>query len=287
MLYLELDLFTFLYRNRSGNPFLNPTEFRPRWKGLDNRPLPDLRHAIFFTPRSGSSYLSEVIVKTGTMGDAEEVFNPQMVHPIASAMGAKHLEQYVDKVMRARNMHGTFGAEITWPQLLMMFGGAARFLELVQPTKFLWLSRRDIVAQAVSIMAMVQSNVAHTRKATPAEIDGADSKIDYDKRYLKSTIKRLAWSERKIEDFFEAQQVTPLRLWYEDITKQSRAELVGDIARHLEIPGPEFEPKTESSHRKLPADKKAGFARRFRQENAGFVARVEAGRTRTMMRVEP
>lgn len=151
---------TLLYRYRSRNLYSPSTECRPHWRTIMERPLPERHCAIFFTPRSGSSYLTDLMAGTGVMGDAGEVFNPQMLRSIARAMGATSFEMYLAKVLRARNTHGMFSAELTWPHLLSIFHTEARFLRIFKPSCYLWLTRDDVVAQAVSNMAMVQTGWA-------------------------------------------------------------------------------------------------------------------------------
>lgn len=245
-----------------------------------SRPFPDTRYAVFFTPRSGSSYLSDLITSTNALGDAAEVFNHQLAHGIADAMGATSLEDYVAKMLRARNTNGVFGAELTWPDLLNMFHNEKRFLASVQPTHFLWLTRQDIVAQAVSVMAMVQTGVGHTKHTSLGEIDRSRNAVVYKGRYLKRIIARLAWSERQVENFFKNKKIEPLRLKYEILITSPKSALLDEVANHLGIVL-QLDGIPESDHKKLSGSKNVEFAERFRAENATFINGIERRRVRS------
>lgn len=211
------------------------------------------------------------------MGDAVEVFNPVLAHSIARAMGASSLDEYVGKILRARNTKGVFGAELTWPHLLSIFKTERRFLQYVEPSKFIWLRRQDIVAQAVSVMAMVQSGVAHAKSATKDDIQRSRDTLVYDQRHIRRIVSMLAWSERNIESFFQAHQVEPLRMTYEQMMATPTHEIVQSIADHLGVKI-DLGDAPESGHKKLSGSRNSDFADRFRTENASFVRKVEQRR---------
>lgn len=192
-------------------------------------------------------------------------------------MGATSLEDYVAKVLRARNTNGVFGAELTWPDMLNMFHNEKRFLASVRPTHFLWLTRQDIVAQAVSVMAMVQTGVGHTKNTTVGDIDRSRNTVIYKGRYLKRVIARLAWSERQVENFFRDQKIEPLRLTYETVITSPESILLAKIAKHLGI-DLQLDEIPESDHIKLSGSKNVEFAERFRAENATFINDIERRR---------
>ena len=173
------------------NSFKTDVPKQRRFDTIKDLPTADFRYVVFFTPRSGSSYLTDLIQSTNCLGDAGEMFNPIIAWNVAGAMGSTSIEDYVDSLLRARNIAGVYSAELTWTHLDFMFGSPRQFLDLVKPSHFLWLKRDDYVAQAVSIMSMKQTGLAHTAGASRQDIESARNRVKYDGFRLRRIAKRL------------------------------------------------------------------------------------------------
>jgi len=265
---------TLFYRHRGQSPFRNQTPVQHQFADVMTRPLPELRYAVFFTPRSGSSHLTDLISGTGAMGSPDEVFNHRLAHGIASAMGSGTVEDYVERLVRARNVGGVFGAELTWPDMLNMFRDPERFIRLVRPDRFIWLTREDIIAQAVSIMAMTQTGVSHTKHTSPDHVVRSQTRLQYNGWHLRRIINRVIWAEHQTENFFRKRQIQPLRLSYENFTSAPPEQILKQLAGHLGVELQSPKPAA-SGHRQLSGEKNRQFAQRFRAENRRFVAKVD------------
>ncbi len=250
---------------------------QPKFNDIKSKPPADLRYVIFFTPRSGSSYLTDLIRSAGTIGDAGEVFNPKIAAKVAGAMGSKSIEDYTDSIVRARNTDGVFGAEIVWTHLDFMFKDERQFLELVKPDRYVWLTRKDYIAQAVSIMSMGQTKLGHAKNVTDEEIAAARAAITYDAKRIKSAANRIVWMELQSEQFFKRHGITPLRLDYDSMMQTPGRDVLSRIVAHLgvEVTLPDA---PSSPHRKLAGTKSAEFAERFRTEHKQFVKRMDKAR---------
>lgn len=231
------------------------------------------RYVICFTPRSGSSRLTDILTHTGTLGTPGEFFNPAFIPDIAQTFSARNLTDYVDLVLRLRNTDGIFGCEITYPQIFGSFGG---FMESLQPTATLSLIREDIVAQAVSISRMVQTKVSHSTASSCEEIAGADDRFSYAPRQIERYLCALAWMEHRTHDYLSGCGACPLRLTYERTIAMAPSRLVRMIATHVGV-GDDL-PGADSAHHKLGQEKSMDFATRFRRERPQLIRTIDRNR---------
>jgi hypothetical protein len=70
------------------------------------------RYVILFTPRSGSSWLTQLLSSTQRLGLPEEYINPDFVFDVARFLNAKTSGQLLDALLRRRKTeNGIFGIE--------------------------------------------------------------------------------------------------------------------------------------------------------------------------------
>jgi LPS sulfotransferase NodH len=120
--------------------------------------LPNSSVVVCGMPRSGTSLLGGLLASTGCIGRPGEFFDPSKEPPDARA----NYRTFVERVVRSRSVGGVFGVKFVHNQLssfldaLRALPGNAEctdreLLEQVLPQpRFVWVQRRDIVAQAVS-----------------------------------------------------------------------------------------------------------------------------------------
>lgn len=287
----------------SGDPALydNVNAFRHMWQKVDglfdgitvndaklaklkSRPWPDRRYVLFFTPRSGSSWLGDLIEQTGAFGNPGEPFNPAIVPRIARRLQATNMATYVDTLLRARSQNGTFGCEITFRQIHNCFGDMGEMLRLLQPTAFFWLLREDLVAQAVSLSRRQQTQIAHSSISDAAAQADAESRFTYDPKTIRGSIDSLCWQEERMDELFDSHGLEPFRLSYETATRSRERDLLAAITRHIgiDLPGTG---DVEASLTKLKAGQAAEFIERFKEENADYVAFINDRRAPRLARV--
>lgn len=248
------------------------------------KPAADLRYVIYFTPRSGSSWLTDILSQTGRLSKANEAFNPNFIPNIARVCNASTLEQYINVLIRRHNQGGVYGFEITMHQFEAVFPDPALFLQHFTDGPCFWLIRRDIVAQAVSLAKMVTTSVAHTSHASEEDRRSADSRFEYDARLIRRWLSHILSAERKNEAFFARHGLDPLRLCYEQTTCLSAQQMVDVVTRHLGLPDlPRM--SFETKHEKLGTSRNAEYAARFRRDEAGFMAEVDAERAPWLARL--
>ena len=144
-------------------------------------------YCILFTARSGSTYLSEELYRTKTLGRPEEPFNLDIIED-ALKLEKFTLDAYINGVLRPENLSLStkkiFGFKINWPQLQELTGVLK--LEDIFANDITWfkLTRKNIVAQAISLYIADQSNIFHSPDIKDKNISKSDS-IEYDKAKIK------------------------------------------------------------------------------------------------------
>jgi LPS sulfotransferase NodH len=267
--------------DRTPSPFadvpFDPERFHRRLR----KPLPATRYVIFFTPRSGSSWLTEIATRSGVLGNPGEVFNPSHVPKIARGLGTDTIERYCAMLQRARAPGGVFGFEITWFQLERVFGSEQAFLQAFPAhLPYFYLTRRNIVQQAVSLAKAVSTELFHAPQASAADLARADQKFAYDAALIAEWLAHIREMERRSERFFARAGIVPVRLNYEQITRWGAMRTVRRLAAAVGVTAPADLTLAEVAHRKIGTAKNVRFARRFRREFPELCAETEADRER-------
>ena len=227
---------------------------------------PSSVYLVCATPRSGSTLLCRALASTGVAGRPEEYFEARPAtgrppeprdyflhtqgidlddllgtdHPAPEAPAYSSLEgvdDYRDHIAssldRGTTPNGVFGAKIMW-------GHVADFAELAReqppelfehafgaPPRYVWVSRRDRVRQAVSLWKAIQTQswAAHEdRAARPPRYSFAA--IDHLRRVLTA-------GDRSWMTWFDTHGIEPLALTYEQLA----AGLPGAVRTVLEYIG--------------------------------------------------
>jgi len=249
-----------------------------------SHPLPRKSYVIYFTARSGSSWVTDIVSQTGRLGLPEECFNPAFVPEMSRAMQAGTLEGYVDALQRRRARGGVFGCEVTFFQMKRVFGGPEEFLRHFGQSKAIWLIREDIVAQAVSLYKMQVTRIAHKAQSDSAARTEAEARFVYDKDQIRHWLEHLLTKEIRTEQMFATYDIHPLRLSYE-VTTRMGAERVVNSLSHFLNEGRVPAPSQPSAHGKIGTGRNRAFATRFREEEGAMMARVKETRAPWLRRI--
>ena len=235
------------------------------------------QYTMFFTPRSGSSWVTDVVTRAKRIGIPCEYFNPDMMHRVATTLNATTIEEFRDILIRRCITNGVFGQQITYHQMRAVFGNADRFVELFPQDKCFWLIREDIVLQGISLYKMQHTKIAHAPEASDEERHKREDLFVYDAKEIKRWIRHIRVAETGSEALFEKFGMNPFRMSYERNTQLSPQRLVNIMERHLSAPKDQ-NLKIESIHKKIVTDANLAFADRFREQNRDFVAELEEER---------
>lgn len=242
------------------------------------RPPPERRYAIHFTPRSGSSWLTDIAEQSGVLGSPRECFNPNFMPEMVCALGALGLTEYIDVLGRRFQAEGNWGFEITHYQLEHVFENAAEFHAHLGDVRHIWLVREDIVAQAVSLQKLDVVGVAHSVNMSAGERTSAEARFDYDAEAIGKWLLHLQRLENITEQYFDDFGITPLRLSYERMISHGSDDVVAALLRFIgsDASAGDISPR----HEKIGTSRNLEFAKRFREENSEFCAEVAEDRRR-------
>lgn len=252
---------------------------------IRSKPFPPSREiAIHFTPRSGSSRVTEILQSTNSLGKANELFNPDVVRRIAHSLQARNLNEYIENARRKFASGGVFSFETTSFQIKAVFPSPRHFFKTFEGCSSFWLIREDIVAQAVSLSKKISTKIAHSANSTDEERTLAERNYDYDPVDIKKWLRNILYSETMSERFFDKFNVSPYRVSYEKLTKLD-AEGVIDVFRgDIEVPSSESMAQP-LRHKKIATPKNESFAETFRAQHSAFLSRVARKRQRTLERL--
>lgn len=238
-----------------------------------------LRYVIWFTPRSGSSWLTDIATATNRLGVPGECFNPNFMPAMTQKMNAASMDQYIQILTRRRNTKGVFGCELTWYQMDRCFGDVDDFMRYFDGAPVVWLIREDIVLQAVSLVKMQQTRIAHAPEASAAERAAAEAAFTYDPEAIAQFVRHVHRAETGCEEIFATYGLKPLRLSYEHNMAMGGDNVLNAIAHHLKIKPIARETPVDSDHVQIRTSRNDAFAKRFAAEHADFLAEIAEERT--------
>ncbi len=195
---------------------------------------PECKYVIFFTPRSGSTMIAEVLGATGQLGFPIEYFVPEneQAPSILSTLKNMSYEEFIMTTLQTEN--GVFSIEVEVTRLQHEW--VSSFFTPWQDWKSIYLTRSDILAQAVSYYFATHHDVWH-RFVSDSEI--RRDKFNYDRATIIGTINLLLDQEQSFESYFEQHRLAPYRMTYEAAMADAPAQFTG-LASMLGVDGVDF-----------------------------------------------
>ena len=204
------------------------------------------------TPRCGSWFLCGLLASTGVAGRPHEWFWRDTRASLERAWGVRDADEYVELVLAAGSTpNGVFGAKVMW--------GALPDLSPFPRPRFVWVRRRDRIAQAVSFARAAQTGHWHHWDPPPRELPTYSfDAVDALRREIDQL--ELAW-----EQWFDREGVEPLEVVYEELLADPERETLRVLEfLSLELPRDvEIQPLTV--RQPVAAD---DWAARYRKEAA-------------------
>ncbi|KIN62712.1 Stf0 sulfotransferase domain protein [Sulfitobacter noctilucicola] len=250
-------------------------------------PPAKIRYIMYFTPRSGSSWVTDIATRTKRLSNPGECYNPSFMPNMSKALNAANMREYQDILERRRNTNNVYGFQITYHQLKRVFGSDEAFIEMfpVDDWHSFWLIRENIVAQAISLFKMQQTQISHAPQTSDEELASKDSGFAYDGDEIKRWLSHILFAEQKNEELFENQGIKPFRLSYEQNTSIRPNRVLNTMGRHIGIPHMRM-PLIESGHKRIATSINDVYAERFREEYADFVKEVDEKRQKTLSLID-
>jgi LPS sulfotransferase NodH len=205
---------------------------------------------ISTTPRTGSSLLSEALEFTRIAGKPREYFEPDYEKDWSLRLGISADADYIEKFLAAgMTPNGVFGAKVHWHQfahlcakLRSIEGNGKSDLEHLRRTfpglKFIFLTRRDKVRQAVSYFKAQRTDIWHVVRPGERPTQGTAAKAPaLDLEQIDHWVTRFAEDEASWCRYFETTGLEPFQVVYEDFLGAYESTVLA-ILGYLNIPIP-------------------------------------------------
>jgi trehalose 2-sulfotransferase len=181
-------------------------------------------YVICTTPRSGSNFLCELLQSTEVAGRPDEYFwDPPAGH---ERWSPEEYRAYVERIQQAGTTpSGVFGLKLMWgyfdavvARLATLTGRAESsppaILATVFPNlKYVWLTRRDKVRQAISWHRALASQ---RWRSTDATAEGTPEPT-FDFAAIDGLVDVATADDRSWRDFFTLHGIAPLVIVYEEL----------------------------------------------------------------------
>lgn len=221
---------------------------------------------VAMTPRSGSSYLMDLFLKTNKLAEPGEYLNPGFVPNIAMALQVNNLSDYWLELIKRKGSENLFGVKVSFFHFMPLIETGLDEL-FFENNKIIFLKRKNIVKQAISLYLATQSNIFHTNIEHSEEkwkhLDG----IEYSDQGIRSWIEHIHLQELGWSKYLENKEYLPL--WYEDILENPRT-CVTESLEFLEQKYVVEDIHTESVFKKIGNDKNTQFYDAFLSEKSNI-----------------
>jgi trehalose 2-sulfotransferase len=209
-----------------------------------------LRKSYFIASsyRCGSQYLCWQLWETGVLGAPCEYLNPGYeLRVLMKRFNVFTYPDYVAKLLERRtSKNGVFGMKEHFHHFEAFLKGYPELLDVLAPVTYIYINRRDKVAQAVSMAKALQTNWWSSRME-----QGPRPPLQYDPELIAKCLSEVDLQDAGWQKWFEAHNVAPLHLVYENLT----ADTAGTVRSIVELLGVENDERVEVN---VPPAKKQG-----------------------------
>lgn len=236
---------------------------------------PQSTYVIASTPRSGSNLLQRALWRTGRAGAPEGYFAEAYVEdyarrwPAILSTGGEmqdgvDLFRYRLELFRHRTTpNGVFGIKLYGSHLDVLTARGVPLEDLFSDAKYMWMRRRDRVAQAVSYALADQTGIwILDGEWLPDKPPSGQPHYDYEA--ILHRLRGIANEESQWLKYVAAKGVSPMTIWYEDLVAEYET-VVGECLRFIGIDESKGE-IPEPGIRRQATQMNEKWAERFYQE---------------------
>ena len=189
---------------------------------------PTMTYAIATQARSGSNLLASALKETKLLGLPTEYFNRAMIHQgyFEGADGTVEKQCWLIR-NSASDPGGVCGMKL-FPR---QFDWAAQRLHLPEwfpDMNWVWLRRRDILGQAISWEFAMQSGAW-------TSIAQARRQPVYNFEQISRKLVVVSLSDARWNHYFAARRITPIEVWFEDLTTGGMEHVIGQLAQKANV----------------------------------------------------
>lgn len=228
-------------------------------------------YGILFTARSGSTFLTHELSRTGILGTPHEWFNWDLVKLKVEESNFAPPEYISDVIVQQSSQNGIFGFEINWLQLVALTNIVNPMRLFDERIVWFFLRRRNLVAQAISHFLADQSKVFHSYQVDGDTMQKIKS-VEYNADAIKRHVANLCSQEVRIASWLLENKIGPINIYYEDLISRT-AESVFLFSNALQVEVPEhyrFDMKLNPM-KKISSDMNVDFEARIRESEGEFL----------------
>jgi LPS sulfotransferase NodH len=227
---------------------------------------------VFFTPRSGSSWLTKIVAATNSLGFLEEYINPDFILDVAKQMHASDPATLLAMLKRwAKTENGVFTMELRAVDV-ELFDERAFFDAFGAGTLVFFLWRDNIVAQGISLYRAIATNRYHSTDAPTAA-------PAYDADQIAEWMRHIVEIENKNLTLLQRRGLHARFLRYEDIIRDRATTLAMFAdAVHVKLTEKQLSASRDGELHKIADQWNHGAEQRFRAERRDFIWDLEAQR---------
>jgi len=245
-------------------------------------------YAMFITPRSGSTWLTELATVDGRLGMPHEYFNYDWLGNVYPNLGyappsSRDIDRFVSDIAeKYRSPQGVVGVQLSSPQARMLIELSEDLCAYKDRLAFFYLRRRNVLAQAISLYRSADSGYFHSHEQD-TEAQKRFDELGYLPERILFWLKKAIILERDCEALFNEYGVQPRRFYYEDIVADRSGVmewLYTNVMAHFGRPA-DLRPIGQQppwTTQKLSDDRNAEWQKRLRTEKAAEIEELERDR---------
>lgn len=243
-------------------------------------------YGILFTARSGSTFLTHELHRAGVFGNPHEWFNWSHVESVVQKNKALPLDYIVETVTANSSQNGVFGFEINWLQYQALEAIVDPIGLFGRNTRWFFLRRRNLVAQAVSNFIADQSKVFHSYQLDENTLSKIKDVV-YDSTAIKKYIVNFCNQEKCIQILLMKNRKFPINLYYEDlVARTSDTVCLFANAMGVDIPDSYVCNAKLNPIKKVSTEKNQEFEMLFRETESVFMDEMLAKRPSVLVESE-
>lgn len=166
---------------------------------------------ICFTNRCGSNFLTEIIQSTNFFPSSGEFFNWEVVTNNSKRKSLQSLDEFCLHLIKQRQKNDFFISKIGYLQLFML-SKYKQIPNIINNPKFIWIKRRDVIAQAVSLVIADQ-----TKKWTSYHKPSEEITPVYKMNSILLSVQNIVKANIMFETYFKMFNADYLEIIYEDL----------------------------------------------------------------------
>jgi LPS sulfotransferase NodH len=237
-----------------------------------NEGTPAKCYLILFTPRSGSSWLTDLLSQNNILGRPTEWFNPDLIQSAMNGLTNKchNINEYCKELQNThQSPQGYFGAELTATHLSLL-SELVDINHIFNNPKYIVLLRKNIVAQGVSLFLATETGYFHSTNTINQK-----NNVEYSEHKIRKWIDEILKDEKFIFCHLDKGNINFKLSWYEEL-QSNTALFIDNMIEHItEGSLSKRDKAVASKYTSIKADKNSEFERKFREGNAEYVQCIE------------